>query len=207
MRELREIEPTIISDFHENVIEWAVKPAPGPPQPSPSLIAWCQRWNLNPPKILRGWAMRTLTQWKNDPALARSLDWRTVSYGTSLRDEPAPLLEYPTNDSLAAQDPIYPIAAHPELESRDTFMKRAENHWRAKLTRAQVAIGAHVPTPRIFARDFRWLALYLRGKNYSQISHGEGHSMKAETVKAGVIRASKLLELNLPAARRGRPRK
>src|SRR5581483_6289930 len=124
---------------------------------------------------------------------------------------------FPSRAVLDERDPVLPIEAFPEIESKADFQQRAIKHWNARIRRfyelaADEGVEVeHVQTLPI--RHLTWLAENqinrLRNDPVSRmhtaaIARKEG--VDPGTVRDGIAAAAQILKFNLRPHKAGRPR-
>jgi hypothetical protein len=86
-----------------------------------------------------------------------------------LREELALIRE----QRLDQESVLAPISADPFRESRESFLARASNHWKARVLHAQRFGLRHVSTRANLARDVGWLVRYhVLEQSLSEIAQG-----------------------------------
>lgn len=162
----------------------------------PGMIAWCDTHNLVGSQPIESWIAATVEEWNARPHMRKRLEWRTpephFQAGWPYR------VENPKNH-------LAPVGAHPDVESEQAFIRRAQRHWdaRYKSLRRQ---GFSLPLSKTQDAHFEWLVRYqVLGESQSSIHRRDRRDLA--TVREGLSRTARLLRLRLRSSHRGgRPR-
>jgi hypothetical protein len=205
MLSVRKLYPHVIDAFAETVIgNTKIAPPGSASKKLPDTYEqWARKYELES-DFIAAWAFRTLTQWTRNPKRRQQRDWVPIIWGEEVPNNAT--ASYPSSISLALSDSLDPIEAHPEIESKQQFLERAQKHWRSRLEHL-MSTGRYELTPTMVTRHLAWLARFHIGKqNYSQIAASETPQVGQPVVASAVKSAAQLLGLKIRNSRRGRPR-
>ena len=146
---------------------------------------------------------RWVTDWVDGAQAALQ---KVKSRGEPLRPEhlsyygepyPDPLGMFPKSELTGV------IEANPLEEGRDTFMKRVEEHWQARVAYLEELGYAHTnPKPKI--DHLRWLIQYqVKGESFTEIARDVKGDHAKKTVTEAIKAVAALIDLPLRKPQRG----
>ena len=203
---IEEVAPEILSDLAEllpqarktreelqrfygqGVLRWA---ALEPLTQSPSyfhearafaqaLESWARRWKLYHAEVLE-WALIQLEIWLDRPHLIGKM-----AVGTPILFSPP---EFPTFEP----PPWKPLDKAPAND----YLRKLDEAYRAYRAQVAAILRKWEFTRKELYKHARWLALRLKGLNYSHIADLEEEPVGEDAIRRGVKRLAKELGLNL----------
>jgi len=169
-----------------------------------SVDAWAEKWNLFPSGPIHPFVLGATKLWQENPDARKTRSWTTGIYAFSARFA---LVLFGSEPNVAEQQarPSMAIEAFPQIESRGSFMARAQAHWAARMN---ALLSWELPRTRTEPqRRYRWLAQYQLGEmSFKRIAARD--RVDEQTVSTGVRAAAKAVGLKLrPPSQGGRPKK